>query len=415
MEEMSKPEEQVVLKNEEVLSVDNLLPEMEKELSVLETIVQKAIISVHEDMDGLILKANKIVVDVNDKKSYDEAMELKREIKSTHVDMKKRKEEFKKPVIAYGKRLEEFTKGKYDPLVNAEKLLVKKIEPYKLHQLQLKANAEKIQNEENERLKNIEDKLFELNSTLGLVNQCKIKSDVDAIEERLGEIDLKEFGERSDEAGFIIQNLLMTCKMFKNNLPDTLETPPVKEEKVFQSEGLSPKLIEDNKDVKNTVVTESFDKKETDKFEEKSSEQTSVEENSVEQNSFNIKIDNVSKDKVIKTSLLSESEVEDSKNTNDLPQSKNQDDIIDSKPLVLGESMEIDAFGSLSAEVFETNEKKENLESEIPSDKKVSNDVSLENEDYCVDLCFNADGSDFPIQIRLTHKKTGEIIFFTKQ
>lgn len=419
MEKTSKEEQGIVL-------VENdILPQMEKEISVLENIVKESLLSIHEDMNGLILKANNTKVAINDKDAYDTAIELKREIKNTHIALKKKKEDFKKPVIAYGKRIESFTKEIYEPLVSAEKLLVSKIAPYTDNQQKLK-DAELLKKEQEEaKHKAVEDKLFELNSTLAKVNQCKIKSEVDAVEDYLNNTKLTDFGDRSDEAGFIINNLLMTCRMYKNSLPETLEVEkPIEVKTPIQSKELGSSSITSIKNI-SKIDNQTIEEENTEKTSVPTAKIEGSSDNSIENTS---KIDNQTINESVSEKESPATEESDAIqmpfDLDEKPISKKEvsvevkDEVVEVKEsntseikqVVFGNSDEIDLFGSL-------NQQSDDLESSVQKDNVSENinetkTVSLENDGYLVELLFNEDGSEMPHTISLVSKKTSEIVHY---
>jgi len=431
MEKTSKEEQGIVL-------VDNdILPQMEKEISVLENIVKESLLSIHEDMNGLILKANNTKVAINDKDAYDSAIELKREIKNTHIALKKKKEEFKKPVIAYGKRIESFTKDIYEPLVSAEKLLVSKLAPYTDNQQKLKDDELLKKEQEEAKNKAVEDKLFELNSTLAKVNQCKIKSEVDAVEEYLNNTKLTDFGDRSDEAGFIINNLLMTCRMYKNSLPETLEVEkPIEVKTPIQSKELGSSSITSTKNIskienqiideenleKTPVLTEKIEGSSDNSIENISKidsqtinetisekESPATEESDAIQMPFDLDEKPIDKKEV---SLEVKDDVAEPKESN-TPEVYNitvENKNPEVKQVVFGNSDEIDLFGSLNqqSDDLELSVQKNNPSENI-NERKM---VSLENDSYLVELLFNQDGSEMPHTISLVSKKTSEIVHY---
>lgn len=196
----------------------------QKGISIIEESSKSELLSIHENMSELISRADDIVVEINDDTSYKEATELKKVIKATHVAIEKKRKELKAPIIAVGKRLDEFAKSIYLPLKDAEQLVKNKMIPYEQEKERIK-EQERIEKERKEQeSKLIEQKLFELNSTLAKINSCKTKKDITEIENYLDNLNLNDFLDRSDEAGFIISNLKMTCSMVKNNLPDETES-----------------------------------------------------------------------------------------------------------------------------------------------------------------------------------------------
>lgn len=204
---MSKKED----KNEVVLNNDMIV--------VLEN-QKDSLTSIHENMDALILRANQIQININDSNSYEQAVELKREIKATHIKIKDKRNELKRPLIQLGRELDHFTKTIYDPLVEAEKQVKSKMEEYEAEQERIKKEQKEAKNNEGKMRELLDQKLHDLNATLLRINQCKTQAEIEIIQQELSNINLKDFGERSDEAGFILGNLIQTCTMVKKVLPE---------------------------------------------------------------------------------------------------------------------------------------------------------------------------------------------------
>jgi hypothetical protein len=95
---------------------------MENDLSVIEQNHRNQVLAIHENMQELLQQCQDIQVFEDDKASYDNAVELKRLVKSVHVAIDKERKELKQPVIDYGEKLDAFVKEIYEPLVEAEKL-----------------------------------------------------------------------------------------------------------------------------------------------------------------------------------------------------------------------------------------------------------------------------------------------------
>lgn len=193
-------------------------------IQTLEENSKADLMSIHENMDVLISEAEEIVIDLENAKSYEDAVTLKRVIKNTHVAIEKRRKELKAPIISAGKKLDEFAKSIYNPLKDAENLLKQKMLPYEQEQERIKEEEKIAKQKEQEEKDALNEKLMQLNSILPEINSCKNKKQVEQIENKLGNINPKDYGERSDEAGFILTNLKMTCSMIKKSLPaDTQE------------------------------------------------------------------------------------------------------------------------------------------------------------------------------------------------
>lgn len=189
------------------------LEQMENQISVIEESHKMAIMSVHENVEKLINDCVSIEVYEDDKKSYDTAVELKRIVKNTHVSIEKKRKDLKQPLIDYGKRLDEFVKTIYEPLKKAELIVKGKMEAYELRQEKLKNERREIEAENQRKKDIIESNLKSLQGQLEKINLAKTKQELDVIVSYLDTIDLKEFGDSSADAGFILNQLKMTSTM----------------------------------------------------------------------------------------------------------------------------------------------------------------------------------------------------------
>jgi hypothetical protein len=245
------------MKNEELNVVV-----MDNEISVIEENHHNAILSIHENMQQLVADCNDIKVVEDDKETYDRAVELKRVVKSTHVAIEKKRKELKQPLIDYGKRLDKWVEGIYSPLVQAEKLVKQKMEVYEAKQEILKAERKELDDKQKEQEQEIEDKLKNLNATLGMINSASSKNELNEINSSLDKVVLSEYGKKSDEAGFILNQLKLTCSMALRLMKDEeekpviapkLETTPItddflKELKEMSAEPTKKVIVEETKD-----------------------------------------------------------------------------------------------------------------------------------------------------------------------
>jgi hypothetical protein len=138
---------------------------------------------------------------------------LKRIVKNTHVSIEKKRKDLKQPLIDYGKRLDEFVKTIYEPLKKAELIVKGKMEAYELRQEKLKNERREIEAENQRKKDIIESNLKSLQGQLERINLAKTKQELDVIVSYLDTIDLKEFGDSSADAGFILNQLKMTSTM----------------------------------------------------------------------------------------------------------------------------------------------------------------------------------------------------------
>jgi hypothetical protein len=199
--------------------------EIESEISIIEQSHKSAILSIHENMQQLINDCLSINVSEDDKETYDRAVELKRVVKSTHVSIEKKRKEVKQPLIDYGKKLDKWVEEIYTPLVNAEKIVKKKMEVYEAKQELLKQERKVIEEQKQQEELQLEMRLKNLNTQLERINSAKNKAELKEIEIYLDSIVISEFGAKSGEAGFILNQLKLTCSMASRLIKDEEEKP----------------------------------------------------------------------------------------------------------------------------------------------------------------------------------------------
>ncbi len=188
------------------------LEHIENEISIIEESHKSAILSINENLTQLVSDCLTIVVG-EDKESYERAVELKRIIKSTHVSIEKKRKELKQPLIDYGKRLDKWVEEIYDPLVNAEKIVKKKMENYENLQEFIKSEIKLTEEKEKNDEFDLQNQLKNLNNQLEKINSAKNTTELKNIELYLDSINIQDFGKKSNEAVFILNQLKMTCKM----------------------------------------------------------------------------------------------------------------------------------------------------------------------------------------------------------
>lgn len=199
--------------------------EIENEISIIEESHKSAILSIHENMNQLVNDCLTIEVSEDDKQGYDKAVELKRIVKATHVSIEKKRKELKQPLIDYGKRLDKWVEEIYTPLVNAEKIVKKKMEVYEAKIEKLKLERKLIEEQQQKEELQLEIRLKNLNTQLEKINSAKNKAELKEIEIYLDSIVISEFGSKSNEAGFILNQLKLTCSMAFRLMKDEEEIP----------------------------------------------------------------------------------------------------------------------------------------------------------------------------------------------
>ena len=199
--------------------------QVEGEISIIEQSHKSAILSIHENMQQLINDCLSINVSEDDKETYDKAVELKRVVKATHVSIEKKRKEVKQPLIDYGKKLDRWVEEIYTPLVNAEKIVKKKMEVYEVKQEKLRQERKVVEEKQQQEELELENRLKSLNAQLEKINSAKNKQELKEIEIHLDSIVIAEFGSKSNEAGFILNQLKLTCSMASRLMKDEEEKP----------------------------------------------------------------------------------------------------------------------------------------------------------------------------------------------
>ena len=199
--------------------------QVESEISIIEQSHKSAILSIHENMQQLINDCLSINVSEDDKETYDKAVELKRVVKATHVSIEKKRKEVKQPLIDYGKKLDRWVEEIYTPLVNAEKIVKKKMEVYEVKQEKLRQERKVVEEKQQQEELELENRLKSLNAQLEKINSAKNKQELKEIEIHLDSIVIAEFGSKSNEAGFILNQLKLTCSMASRLMKDVEEKP----------------------------------------------------------------------------------------------------------------------------------------------------------------------------------------------
>jgi hypothetical protein len=224
--------------------------QIESEISIIEQSHKSAILSIHENMQQLINDCLSINVSEDDKETYDRAVELKRVVKSTHVSIEKKRKEVKQPLIDYGKKLDKWVEEIYTPLVNAEKIVKKKMEVYEAKQEKLKQERKLVEDKKQQEELELEVRLKNLNTQLEKINSAKNKAELKEIEIYLDSIVIADFGSKSGEAGFILNQLKLTCSMASRLMKDEEVEVPVEAPKM-ETTPITDNFLNELKEMKN--------------------------------------------------------------------------------------------------------------------------------------------------------------------
>lgn len=225
---------------------------IENGISILEKNHKSEILSVHENMQQLINDCLSINVSEDDKESYEIAVELKRVVKATHVSIEKKRKEVKQPLIDYGKKLDRWVEAIYTPLVNAEKIVKKKMEVYEIKQEKLKQERKLIEDAKQQEQLQLEIRLKNLNAQLERINSAKNKAELKEVEIYLDGIVISDFGVKSNEAGFILNQLKMTCSMASRLMKDDEEV--IVEAPKLETTPITDGFLNDLKEMSNEPV-----------------------------------------------------------------------------------------------------------------------------------------------------------------
>ena len=229
------------------------LEQLESEITIIEQSHKSAILSIHENMQQLINDCLSISVNEDDKQTYDRAVELKRVVKATHIAVEKKRKEVKQPLIDYGKRLDRWVEEIYTPLVNAEKIVKQKMEVYEAKQEKLKQERKLVEEQQQKEELELEVRLKNLNTQLEKINSAKNKAELKEIEIYLDSIVIADFGSKSGEAGFILNQLKLTCSMASRLMKDEEVQIPVEAPKM-ETTPITDDFLNELKEMKNEPV-----------------------------------------------------------------------------------------------------------------------------------------------------------------
>jgi hypothetical protein len=159
------------------------------------------------------------------------------------------------------------------------------MEAYEARQEKLKQERKVEEEKKQAEEQAVEEKLRELNLYLGKINLAKSKAELIEINTLLDNIDLSEFGKKSDEAGFILTQLKMTCSMAFRLIVEE-EQKPIEEEKPIQEEKVEFVSLKNsvNEEFKENIVETIFESVQENKPTE------SVQE-SISDDNFNFPVD----------------------------------------------------------------------------------------------------------------------------
>jgi hypothetical protein len=200
---------------------------------------QEQILSVHENMNGLIEQVK--TMQIRTEEEAKRAIELKREIKATHIAIKTKRDELKEPIIKLNKRITEYADTLYNPLKQAELDLKAKIEYFEKNKSAILTENKEESFDSGDPL---EEKLKDLNKYFALVNEATDMNQMLQINTEVSSVNLMDYGNRAAEAGFIISQI-KTNILIKFAQLSTGE--PVK----------APEIIQPLRNPKEAVITPS--------------------------------------------------------------------------------------------------------------------------------------------------------------
>ena len=153
----------------------------------LATTQQGVLLAINSEFEALLNAINELpIIEVGDKEGYDKALELKKEVKKTHVSIEKKRKELKAPILEMGKNLDTFAKSLSEPLKQGENDIKLKVSEYeqeiareKAVELELKELAEKREQVHQE---NIEWVQKEMRYIINAMKSCNTLSELKELE-----------------------------------------------------------------------------------------------------------------------------------------------------------------------------------------------------------------------------------------
>jgi hypothetical protein len=137
-------------------------------------------------------------------------------------------------------------------LVNAEKIVKKKMEVYEIKQEKLKQERKLIEDAKQQEQLQLEIRLKNLNAQLERINSAKNKAELKEVEIYLDGIVISDFGVKSNEAGFILNQLKMTCSMASRLMKDDEEV--IVEAPKLETTPITDGFLNDLKEMSNEPV-----------------------------------------------------------------------------------------------------------------------------------------------------------------
>ena len=172
----------------------------------------------------LILQQQEIIVDKDDKKSYDEAKELYSKHKNLWVKIDKDTDIIKKNIKPVLEKVQLISDDIYNPLQESGKKLKNKMLVYEVEQERKKQEKRDKELAEQKRKEEIATKLLSLNTDyLVKIQNCQTLEEIDSIKSDLANYDVTIFEEQSANATFQITQLNMTCDMMRSNISMKIE------------------------------------------------------------------------------------------------------------------------------------------------------------------------------------------------
>jgi len=172
----------------------------------------------------LILQQQEIIVDKDDKKSYDEAKELYSKHKNLWVKIDKDTDIIKKNIKPVLEKVQLISDDIYNPLQESGKKLKNKMLIYEVEQERKKQEKRDKELADQKRKEEIATKLLSLNTDyLVKIQNCQTLEEIDSIKSDLANYDVTIFEEQSANATFQITQLNMTCDMMRSNISMKIE------------------------------------------------------------------------------------------------------------------------------------------------------------------------------------------------
>lgn len=228
--------------------------------------------SVFNEHQELLKKAEEITINFDSHESYEDAVELKRVLKKTHISIENQRKEFRAEIMKMARDLDNYSDDLYQPFREAELKVKEQCDEYESQKKTVRKLKGKAKKEEQKQREEIEKKLYTLNTQLSRINGARDLGELEHIENVLNFTKLEEFGDKKDEAGFILSNLRVVLKNKRELIgsqegEDSDQETPFKDDKDIVYENIKLPLDDLKKDSVETKEEAERNKQDEEQFE----------------------------------------------------------------------------------------------------------------------------------------------------